>query len=173
MKASLNHRRGWSLLELLVVIPLMAILLTISSVLLTAVLRSQGMLWADMQQQSARVRLAVQLRADAHEATDLKCPFPQVCDILLPSGEAVHYEIKENALHRELRQKETVVGRQSFPLSGLTATFAVDESQERPLVRLSLETVAERVKYSRPARASVLEAAVGIRNRPESKGPQP
>ena len=173
MRASLNQRRGWSLLELLVVIPLMAILLSISSVLLTAVLRSQGMLWAEMQQQSARVRLAVQLRADAHEATDLKCPAPQVCDILLPSGETIHYEIKEKTLHRELRQKETVMGRQSFPLDGLTATFSVDESQERPLVRLSLESVTEVVKYSRPARPSVLEAAVGIRHRPESKGPQP
>ncbi len=163
MRASLHQRRGWSLMELMVVIPLMAILLSISSVLLTAVLRSQGMLWADIQQQSARVRLAVQLRADAHNATDLRCPSPQVCDILLPSGEMVHYEIKENALQRELRQKEAVIGRQSFPLDGLAATFAVDESQERPLIRLSLESVAERVKFSRPARASVVEAAVGIR----------
>ena len=173
MKSKANSRRGWSLLEMLVVISLTAILLSVSGVLLTALLRSQGMLSADIRQQSARARLATQLRTDAHEASSAKSPSPQVCDFLLESGETVHYEIKESSLHRELRQKETILEREKFPLNGLFAAFAVDESQQRPLVRLTLETVAEGLKYSRPARPSTLEAAVGIRNPLVAARPQP
>ena len=92
---------------------------------------------------------------------------------LLERGATVHYEIKESSLHRELRQKETILEREKFPLNGLSAAFAVDESQQRPLVRLTLETVAEGVKYSRPARPSTLEAAVGIRNPLAAGRPKP
>lgn len=168
-----NSRRGWTLIEMLVVIPLMALFLSASGVLLTALLRSQGMLWADIQQQSARARLATQLLNDAHGASSAKSPSPQVCDFLLESGETVHYEIKESSLHRELRQQETIMVREKFPLNGLSAAFAVDESQQRPLVRLTLECVAEGVKYSRPTRPSVLEAAVGIRTPLDVARPQP
>lgn len=166
MRASPNNRRGWSLMELMVVIPLMTLVLSASALLLTAVMRSQGSLWADLQEQSARSRLAVQLRTDAHGARSARCESPQVCDFLLEGGEAVHYEIKESTLHRERRDKDAVSERESFPLTALTAAFSVDESQQRPLVRLRLATVPEEHKYSRIARPSVLEAAVGIRTPP-------
>jgi type II secretory pathway pseudopilin PulG len=164
MKSKANSRRGWTLMEMLVVIPLMALLLSASAALLTAVLRSQGMLWADIQQQSARARLATQLRTDAHGSSSAQSSSPQICDFLLESGETVHYEIKEASLHRELRRQDTAIEREKFPLNGLSAAFAVDESQQRPLVRLTLESVPEGLKYSRPARPSILEAAVGIQN---------
>ena len=77
MKSIANNRRGWSLLEMLVVIPLTAILLSTSGVLLTALLRSQGILSADIRQQSARTRLATQLRTDAHEASSARSPSPK------------------------------------------------------------------------------------------------
>ena len=163
MKSKANSR-GWSLLEMLVVIPLTAILLSTSGVLLTALLRSQGILSADIRQQSARARLATQLRTDAHEASSARSPSPQVCAFLLGNGATVHYEIKDSSLHRELRQKDTILEREGFPLAGLTGAFAVDDSSQRPLVRLTLECAPEGVQYSRPARPSTLEAAVGICN---------
>ena len=48
-------------MKLLVVLPLLAILLSWSAILLTALFRSQGSLSSDIQQQSARAHLAVQL----------------------------------------------------------------------------------------------------------------
>ena len=173
MKSKANSRRGWSLLEMMVVIPLTAILLSVSGVLLTALLRSQGMLSADIRQQSARARLATQLRTDAHEANSAKSPSPQVCDFLLESGETVHYEIKDSSLHRELRKNDTILERERYPLAGLSAIFAVDDSSQRPLVRLTLESVPEGVQYSRPARPSTLEAAVGICNPLAAARPEP
>lgn len=172
MKSRENSRRAWTLIEMTVVIPLMALLLSASAVLLTAVLRSHGMLWTDIQQCSARARLAVQLRTDAHGASSTESGSPQVCEFLLESGDTIHYEIKESSLHRELRQKEIAIEWEKFPLKGLSAAFAVDESQQRPLVRLTLESIPEGVKYSRPPRPSVLEAAVGIRS-PAAGRPQP
>ena len=173
MKARSQHRCGWSLMELMVVIPLVAILLSTSSVLLAAVLRSQGKLWADIQQQSARTRLAVQLRADAHGATRVKSHSPQGCDFLLESGETIRYEIRESWLHREVLQKEAVVERERAPLNGLSGAFTVDASQERPLVRLSLESVPDGLKYSRLARSAVVEAAVGTHRQSVTGRPQP
>lgn len=162
MKVPPQSRGGWSLMEMVVVMPLMAMVLSTSAMLLTTLMRSQGMLWADLHEQSARTRLAVQLRTDAHAASSARCDSPQVCVFLLAGGEMVHYEIKESTLHRELSEKEAVSEREAFPLTALHAAFSIDESQQRPLVRLSMEAVPELRKYSRIARPSTLEAAVGM-----------
>ncbi len=161
MKASPKSRRGWSLMEMVVVMPLLAMVLSTSAMLLTTLMRSQGMLWADLHEQSARLRLAVQLRTDAHAANNASCASPQVCVFLLPGGDTVHYEIKGDSLQRERRQKDVVSDRETFPLTALNAAFSIDESQQRPLVRLSLEAVPELRKYSRISRPSILEATVG------------
>ena len=82
MKASPKSRRGWSLMEMVVVMPLLAMVLSTSAMLLTTLMRSQGMLWANLHEQSARTRLAVQLRTDAHAASNASCASPQVCVFL-------------------------------------------------------------------------------------------
>ena len=143
MRASPKNRRGWSLMELMVVMPLWAMVLSTSAILLTTLMRSQGMLWADLHEQSARTRLAVQLRTDAHAASKASCASPQVCVFLMAGDETVHYEIKGDSLQRERRQKDVVSERETFPLIGLSADFSVVESQQRPLVRLSLAAVPE------------------------------
>lgn len=173
MKVSPKSRRGWSLMEMIVVMPLMAMVLSTSAILLTTLMRSQGMLWADLHEQSARTRLAVQLRTDAHAASSASCASPQVCVFLLAGGDTVHYEIKGDSLQRERRQKDLVSERETFPLTALIAAFSIDESQQRPLVRLSLKAVPELRKYARIARPSILEAAVGIHTPPPAGRSEP
>jgi type II secretory pathway pseudopilin PulG len=173
MKASAKSPRGATLIELMVVIALMTLVFSGSATLLTAVMRSQGMLWADIQQQSARARLAVQLRTDAHGSISVQSLSPQVCEFRLENGGTVHYEVKESSLHRELRRQDAVPEREAFPLNGLTAAFFVDDSRQLPLVRLNLESVSEAVKYSPIARSSVLEAAVGTQTPLPAKRSEP
>ncbi|MGI8981649.1 MAG: PulJ/GspJ family protein [Pirellulaceae bacterium] len=173
MKTSPQRRGGWSLMEMMVVITLMTVVLSMSAMLLTALMRSQGMLWADLHEQSARTRLAVQLRTDAHWASSASCASPQVCVFLLTEGDKVEYEIKGNSLHRVRRKADVVSERETFSLQGLSADFSVDESRQRPLVRLNLVAAPEFRKYSRIARPSILEAAVGIGNPPPAGRSQP
>ncbi len=155
-------RAGWTLIELLVVFPLLVILLSGSAILLTALFRSQGSLSSDLQSQTSRARLAVQLRNDAHAASRVQCESPKSCGFTLPGEETVRYEIQETALHRELRRGDVVLEREKFPLMGLEGTFSLDKSLERPLICLSLVSTPEVRKYSVVARPSLLEAAVGI-----------
>lgn len=165
-----GSRNGWTLVELLVVFPLMAMLLSGSAILLTVVFRSQESLSSASQQQATHARLAVELRNDAHEAMSVQCESPQACDFTLGSAEVVHYEIKEQTLRREMRNGETVLMRESFPLEGLTAQFTIDRSPQLTLVRLHLKFTPEPRKYAVVARASLLEAAVGIRPARNGKG---
>jgi len=162
------HRRGWSLIELLVVIPLMTLLLSGSAILLTSLLRSQETLRSELQQQSGQARLATQLRADAHAASSVTSPSPQTLDFALAGGDTIHYEIKGDSLHRELRHERDLpvsdpAARESYSVASLSAAFNVDPTHERPLVRLSLTAVPDETKYPRVHRSSAIEAAVGIR----------
>jgi hypothetical protein len=138
-----TNRGGWSLVELLVVFPLLVILLSGSAMLLTALFRSQGSLSGDIRTQTSRARLAVQLRSDAHAAWSVQCDTTQSCDFMLPGEESSHYEIKEAILHRELRRGDVVLERETFPLTGLEGAFSLDKSLELPLIRLSLVSTPE------------------------------
>ena len=173
MKAIKRCRQGWTLLEMMVVITLMSLLLSASAVLMTAALRSQGSLWSEIQQQSARSRLAIQFRADAHSASSIQVVSPKVCDFVLSEIDQVHYEIKAGSLRRELRLKEEILERASFSLEGLNASFTLDESGQRPLVRLNLEAAPEELKHSRVSRSSIVEAAVGIHLPAPTRRPEP
>jgi hypothetical protein len=166
MRTRRTFRAGWTLLELMVVIPLMALLLSASAVLMTSVLRSQGALWSQIQQESARSRLALQFREDAHAAGSATVSSPKVCELWMSEVDFVRYEIKENSLHREVRVKEEIVERADFPLEGLSASFVLEESGERPLVRLTMESSAEQRQHSRPCRPATIEAAIGLHQPP-------
>lgn len=170
---SKSQRAGWSLVELLVVMPLLAVLLSSSAILLTAVFRSQGSLSIDIQQQSSRARLAMQLRRDAHAARSVQCNSPQSCDLSLAAEETVHYEIKEATLHRELRRNDVVQQRETFPLTGLHAEFSLDQTGELSLIRLHLISTPEPGKYAAVARSAVLEAAVGIERASSKQASKP
>ena len=162
-----KSRPGWTVLEMMVVLPLMAILLTAAAVMLTTLVRMQKGLSDDLNQESSRARLAVQFRADAHGATGASCPSAEICDLTLADGRLVHYEIKSGRLHRELRSGDEVVERDSFPLTRARGSFALDASQSLPLVRLQLEAAEEPRKFSPVSRSSVLEGAVGaLRSQP-------
>ncbi|MFN0020646.1 MAG: type II secretion system protein J [Pirellulaceae bacterium] len=158
-----RKRNGWSLIELVVVYPLMAMLVSGSAILLTVVFRSQQSLSNNSQQQASHARLAVDLRNDAHAAMSVQCESPLTCDFTVEGAESVHYEIKDRTLQRELRKREAVLMRENFPLQGLTAQFSIERSPQSTLVRLHLKSTPEPRKYSVVARSSLLEAAVGIR----------
>ena len=159
-------RSGMTLLEMMVVIPLMVILLSTSAMLLTALFRSQQALATGLQGESARARLGVQLRTDAHAAAGAKCDSPERLEFALPGGETVHYEIKETqgqeaALRRELRKENAVIEREAFPLAGAQVAFSLEESGDLPLVRLRIQAEAEPRKHTPVLRSSIIEAAVG------------
>jgi len=161
------HRHGWSLLELLVVIPLMTLLMSGSAMLLTSLFRSQETLRSELQQQSGQARLATQLRADAHSANSVTSRSPQTCEFALAGGDTIHYEIKGDSLHRELRHASEPpasdpAARESYSLDGFSAAFNVDPARERPLVRLKLTAVPEETKFPRTNHSTAIEAAVGI-----------
>jgi hypothetical protein len=164
-----RHRAGWTLMEMMVVIPLMVLLLSTAAMLLSALFRSQQSLGDDLQRHSTLARLGTQLRADAHASASAKCDSPQSCALACSSSETIHYEITQTAIRRELRREDAVSEREEYPLPRSAAVFSLDESRELPLVRLTIPGEVARGKYAHPTRASLVEAAVGTL-RPATSG---
>lgn len=164
-----RSRAGWTLLEMMVVVPLMILLVSTAAMLVSALFRSQQSLGDDLQRHSTLARLGTQLRADAHTSASAKCDSPQNCALARSSGETIHYEIMPTAIRRELRRENAVSEREEYPLPRSSATFSLDESRELPLVRLTIPAEVARGKYAHPTRASLVEAAVGIL-RPQTSG---
>ena len=172
-KTLTSKRSGWTLLEMALVLPLMALLLSASVMLLTTLFRSQQSLRDDLHEQSTRARLGVQLRTDAHAAMSAKCESPSLCEFSLSSGEAVHYQIKETALHREVRREGAVLEREQYPLANSRAAFSLDEARELPLVRLAIQADEELRKYASAGRSATLEGAVGTLYRQRGRSAAP
>jgi hypothetical protein len=103
----------------------------------------------------------MELRGDAHLAVRAKCEDDKSCELLLAGDKVVRYAVGATTVQREVREGEAIVHRETFPLSRVSAKFAIDTSQDLPLVQLRLEPAAEERKYALPQRSELIEAAVG------------
>jgi type II secretory pathway component PulJ len=167
-----RSRSGWTLLEILVVLPLMALLLSGSAMLLTALFRSQGALSSDIQQESTRSRLAAQFRADAHWSISARCESGKECVFTGDDNQTVHYSVQETTILREERLGPEVTMRERYPLDGIAGEFSLEPSTALTLVHLDLKPVGEPTKYASASRLSHLEAAVGSLRGGKSVGGQ-
>ena len=113
-------RRGWTLLEAVVVMTLAAVLVGLVGAILWGVLRTSGNQRAELTQQGVSGRLAEQFRADvaaAQECQPLDEQEPESGIMLSGLGERrVEYRPAEERLERTLYRGQHVEGRETYQL---------------------------------------------------------
>ena len=145
----MSCRRGYSLIELLLVMWAGMVLLGLSVFLLQVLLRIDGAARDQAAQLRARSRLLVQLRDDVHQAvgiTDLDSARPAI-ELELPNAGRVEY----GAIPGGIRRTESTAGktqeRDEFVVGkGTEVRFEVIEEHGARLVRTTLKRSDERVR---------------------------
>ncbi len=129
----IKHRRGFTLVEMLVVVTVFAFLLASVALAIGTLFRAQGELQNELAQAGTASRLAAQLRADAHlasaaevvqegDTTNVRLTF---------SDAAINYATHPRRIIRTVTQGETETHREVFSLlEGTTTRWEI--SSESP-----------------------------------------
>lgn len=169
-------RRGYTLIESLVVIALTTVTLTITTVTMHALHRADRRVRDDLQGQRSLGQLAAQLRSDAHEALSsdtlggtYTSP-PRALTLALAGGRSVQYSVTANSIERVMRLNGAIEHREIFRLAFPDSHWSVDAARDHTLLSLHLN---HRENGEVSARVSsnelVIQAAVGIAAAPGKK----
>ncbi len=111
----MNKRNAFSLIELMVVMTVGFALLFIGVELVNQAMRLQKSSDADLAQMRSINRLAVQLRSDAHRATDVKDATNESFTLSSTNpSHTVKYQFSGTAMKRMELQNETQVAQETF-----------------------------------------------------------
>jgi hypothetical protein len=134
-----RRRRGWSLLELLVVISAATLLLTIAAGLVFQMLKVGGAERSRVVAANNMERLGRDLRADAHAASKVVDLSGGRLLLSLPEGRVVEYSVRGREILRTVRHGEKVHHREEYGLpSGAGPRFESLRDGTRPLIAIVL-----------------------------------
>jgi prepilin-type N-terminal cleavage/methylation domain-containing protein len=179
-------RRGWTLVELLVVITIMSVLLATVAVMVQTIMRQQRSFGQGVTQQRTLGLLARQIRHDIHaairvesvaaeqtggnqetqedeekkETTAIRCTWPD--------GRSVSYQLHSGQLLRVIRQSgQEEATRQPFPLPpGAEIRLVETDAGKPPLATIEISYFAGRTvpashSTEQARRKLVIEALIG------------
>lgn len=161
-------RRGKTLIEMLLLISVLSVILATTAATLIALMKTDRQLRRDLDQQTTLARLGEKFRADAHSAAS--CQLGAACDLTLPDGRVVRYEVRSGQVVREVRQGEQVQHRDTFYLPETAAiTFHQPAESESRLVQLRIAPMPDSdAPYRMAVRPALIEAAVGVSSSKEA-----
>lgn len=166
--ALVRPRCGWTLIEMLVTIAVMATMTGIAVKILTTLLRSERLGIEHVTRLATVSRLSRQFRADIHAATDLKLSADKqqpLVRITTADQRQIQYEIQPQGLFRtEQRPAQPLAAKDLLRLQG--TRWRIVESPGPPrLLTLVIETpdsfAVERQQPTGAAREMHIEAIVG------------
>lgn len=149
MSASKDSRRGFSLIEVVLVIGGVAMILGMSTGLLHLMLRLDRVGRSHYAETATIGRLSRQFRQDVRAASGTKVSDPDEgplskLELVLDEGQVVSYETREHGLTRTARQGESVRRREGYALPSCAGPrFIVRKDDDRVWVSLSLPRVAK------------------------------
>lgn len=157
--ASLRRlRRGFTLIEVAVVVTITSLLFALSATTIVALLRVERQCAMDAASAQSLSRLVARWRADVHAATAANCE--QGCALARDDGRTVHYEFESPAVQREVRRGDTIEHRDAFLLAADSeTTFSSKIAGEKSLVIMKVASPSEKLSQSR-SRNSVEAIAV-------------
>ena|SRR5688572_2243455 len=158
-------RRGFSLLEMMVVIALLGVVMAIGGQVLTALFRLQRQSLADIDQRRTLSALAMRLREDAHAASEARLVDAEKLQLVGSGGQITEYAVEESQLHSRVLRGDVVERRESFRLprtSALKLEIERSDGIDGRLVRIVVEPSGVVSRLEPAALSAVIEAAVGI-----------
>jgi hypothetical protein len=168
---NLCGRRGWTLIELLLVITATTILSVTGATILCVLMAAERCGAETVIVERSLTRLALRLRSDLHaaEAAEVRSgdgAAAEFLDVQHSGGRRVRYACRPDEVTRDVFEGETVRERDGFRLPGGESRFeGVDDGaplafvHRRPQERL-IETGGDRVQAA-PLREVRIEAVVG------------
>ena len=124
----MTQRRGYSLVEMLVVMTLMAVVMSSIALVLHGLHRAERRLHDDVDFDRTLQRLATQFRVDAHAARGAG----EIADdddsqsaltLEMPDEKTVTYSIEPGGVRRLVRQGENTIHREWFALAGTSLAW--------------------------------------------------
>ena len=166
----MRSRRGFSLVECLATIALTGTAMTTVAVSMSGMHRACQRVREETTAETELQRLAVQLRADAHEALSAqqenvpgRTTSPGTLRLILSGEEAVQYTVGSDAVHREHRRNEEVLHRETYRLpSANSAQWKLETSNSLPVLSLRLAPEPVDRGGRGGCRARQVTAAVGL-----------
>jgi type II secretory pathway pseudopilin PulG len=140
----MRRRRGFSLVELLVVLSSVTVLLSLTAVLLTRAMRSQAETRHYFESQRHALALNEQFRRDVHAAQSVELDAAalkknELVRLTLDENGTVAYLREERGLTRVLTQSDGAVSREEYDLGGVVESKV---QQENAPERLALSVTA-------------------------------
>jgi type II secretory pathway component PulJ len=166
-------RRGYSLVEMSVVISMTAVVISTSAVALATMFRIDRQMRQELLASDNLMRLSKQLRADAHQAQTAAIETEEGDEqnaaadrLLLTVGDdrSISYQTVAGRVERLVRRGETVEHRESYRLAE-NASLVWVVAAEEPLSRVRLEVHYDSNYQPQPYRPVSLisvDAAVGL-----------
>ena len=140
----MNRRRGYSLVEMVVVIATASVLLGLTVTLLYTLLRVERDGRDQIRHYTTLGRLAAQFRRDAHAATAASAIDNRQWKFTLSDNRAVTYRMEPGRLIRLEQAGEASPNRESFALPpGMTAAVEIDTDAEPTFVGLVMVPTPE------------------------------
>jgi len=165
LTTQITRRRGFTLVEMLVVITVFAFLLASVALAIGTLFRAQGELQDELAQAHIGSRLAAQLRADAHLATSAEVVEDgDTANVRLSLPNAtVNYATHPRRIIRTVAHGETEAHREVFPLlDGTTTRWELpDEAPAFITLIFSYRSPALREGVARSHEQRV-EASIGL-----------
>lgn len=162
MRHSFPTRRGFTLVELMIVITLFALALSAVAILLKGVLQANRTAENHRAITRSIQRLAIQFRDDIHSASAVNLKDNELIAHVPQTQNSTTYQVDGNSIHR-IEALGQQVNRDEFELpSGAIATFDDDVDGTRSLASLVLTYPlnSSQPKFSN-RRTLRIEAAVG------------
>ena len=159
----MTPRRGFTLIEVAVVVSITSVLFALSATTIVALLKLERQFASDASLQRALGRLSDHLREDAHQAVTAQCE--RMCALEMGEGTTVRYAFETPAVVREVRRGDTVEHRDSFTLGrDAKVEFVLESVGSRQLVLMTIDfSAAEgRTRISQVAGPLEIAAAVNL-----------
>jgi hypothetical protein len=159
-----SHRRGVSLVELLIVMSACTLVLTLSIALIHRMMRIQSNARSFEQVERSALRLSTHFRQDVHEAQDATPNAASAKDgvFLRLEGDqerSIEYRLDDSAIIRRCFNGDKLIGQEAFDF-GTSVEIDIQEETsprtltlslaERPTPTVENGAVAKSVAYSRP-----------------------
>lgn len=160
-----RRRRGFSLLELLVVMSLLGAAMMMITVSLHGLYRAEAGLRGDLDREHALEQFLTRWRWDAHTSTTVQsgndAAGPSGLTLSLADGRTVIYAATSQGMERIVSSNGEILQRETFLLAGRpTANWKVEERPEAgSIVTLHLELPSRRGSASQ---AFDFQSALGI-----------
>jgi prepilin-type N-terminal cleavage/methylation domain-containing protein len=164
----MNQRRGYTLVELLVVISIVTVALTSVAVALHSLFQVDKQLRQELADAATLTRLAARLRSDAHGAEKAELMAGQTgtggAAFTAQDGRRIEYREESRRLVRTARRGDNVEHRDVFALPDhASAAWKIGKEGATTLVSLAITQQRGRIETAADARRMVsIEAAVGI-----------